>query len=352
MFENQTYEVILQRMLDRVPDNMNKREGSIIYDALSPAAVELASAYISFDSMLQETFGDTASRDYLIRLCAERGLKPYEATQSVCTVSFVGADVPVGNRFSGGNTTYSYIGNNQVQCEEAGVIGNEHTGAIIPIDYVQGLQTAEITDIAIYGEDEEDTEKLRARYFESFDEKAYSGNKKDCKNKALGIGGVGSVRVTAVWNGPGTVKLTVLSTVFGKASESLVALVQNEFDPNMDGMGNGLAPIGQTVTVDTATEVAINVSTKITFDSGYSWSSCEKQIKAAIEAYLLTLRAEWGNDTNWQYPTLIVRIAQIEAAILGVTGVVDIEGTTINSKAQNLTLSEFEIPVLGVINNA
>ena len=41
MYENVTYEDILQRMLDRVPDSMDKREGSIIYDALAPAAVEL-----------------------------------------------------------------------------------------------------------------------------------------------------------------------------------------------------------------------------------------------------------------------------------------------------------------------
>lgn len=40
MYENVTYEDILQRMLDRVPDSMDKREGSIIYDALAPAAVE------------------------------------------------------------------------------------------------------------------------------------------------------------------------------------------------------------------------------------------------------------------------------------------------------------------------
>ena len=32
------YDIILQRMLDRVPIQIDKREGSIIYNALSPAA--------------------------------------------------------------------------------------------------------------------------------------------------------------------------------------------------------------------------------------------------------------------------------------------------------------------------
>ena len=46
MYENITYESILQRMLDRIPDDMDKREGAVIYDALAPAAVELQLMYI------------------------------------------------------------------------------------------------------------------------------------------------------------------------------------------------------------------------------------------------------------------------------------------------------------------
>jgi uncharacterized phage protein gp47/JayE len=74
-YEDITYEVILQRMLDRVPNNMDKREGSIIYDALAPAAVELQLMYIELDTILQETFADTAQRDYLVRRAIERGIQ-------------------------------------------------------------------------------------------------------------------------------------------------------------------------------------------------------------------------------------------------------------------------------------
>ena len=50
-YEDITYEVILQRMLDKVSDNMDKREGSIIDDALAPAAVELQLMYIELDTI-------------------------------------------------------------------------------------------------------------------------------------------------------------------------------------------------------------------------------------------------------------------------------------------------------------
>ena len=49
MYENQTEDVIKQRMLDVVPSDLDKREGSFIYDGISPAAIELALAYIELD---------------------------------------------------------------------------------------------------------------------------------------------------------------------------------------------------------------------------------------------------------------------------------------------------------------
>ena len=61
MFEDMTYEHILQRMLNKIPSSMDKREGSIIYDALAPAAVELTQLYMDLDLTLNETFADTAS---------------------------------------------------------------------------------------------------------------------------------------------------------------------------------------------------------------------------------------------------------------------------------------------------
>lgn len=52
MYEDQTFDVILQRMLSRVPETMDKRESSPIYAALAPAAVELTSMYIAFDCII------------------------------------------------------------------------------------------------------------------------------------------------------------------------------------------------------------------------------------------------------------------------------------------------------------
>ena len=74
MYENVTYEEILKRMLDRVSSRFDKREGSVIWDTHSPTAIELKILYIELDTIIREAYGDTASREFLILRCKERGL--------------------------------------------------------------------------------------------------------------------------------------------------------------------------------------------------------------------------------------------------------------------------------------
>lgn len=353
MYEDITFEVILQRMLDRVPDNLDKRESSPIYNALAPAAVELQLMYIEFDIILQETFGDTASREYLIRRAAERGIHPYPSTYAILKGEFTptSINIPIGSRFSLHDLNY-YVkekiedGVYQVECEEPGVKGNQYFGDLIPIEYIDGLETAKLTEILIPGEDEEDTESLRSRYFASFDTKSYGGNKKDYIDKTNSIAGVGSTKVTPIWKGGGTVKLTILNSNFDKASPTLIDTVQQIIDPTKDGHGLGVAPIGHIVTVDTAEEVTVNITSNITFDDGYSFSILKQQIEQVVSDYLLELRKDWANQNN-----LIVRIAQIETKILGIEGVIDISGTKINGSASNLILSTYQIPIMGGVNS-
>jgi len=350
MYEHITFEVILERMLDKVSNTLDKREGSIIYNALAPAAVELQIMYIEFDSILNESFADTQSRDFLVRRAAERGITPFEATNATLKGEFNIA-IPIGSRFSMDELNYIAVENiagfdYMMQCEAKGTEGNKHFGSLIPIDYIDGLTSAELTEVLIPGEDDEEVESLRSRYFQSFDTKPYGGNKQDYIQKTNAISGVGSTKVTPIWDGGGTVKLTILDSSFNKASNSLIDIVQTEVDPVVNsGKGVGIAPIGHVVTVDTVDEVTINISTTITLDEGYSWGILSDEANQMIGDYLLELRKDWATQSQ-----LVVRIAQIETRLLGIDGIIDIEGTSINSAAQNLTLNQYQIPMMGGIS--
>ena len=395
MYENTTYEVILQRMLDRVPDKFDKREGSVIWDTHSPTAIELQILYLELDVILKEAYGDSASREFLILRCKERGIYPHEATKAVLKGVFVPSTIDVtGKRFNIGDMNYVVSGKTadgeyQVECETAGKIGNQFFGPMIPIEYIKGLERAELTEILIPGEDEEETEDLRQRYFASFEETAFGGNVRDYKERTNAIPGVGSTKVTRIWNGDispaemipsnnvqiwyegikdtlsgevknwldkvytaakekkltvgGTVLLTIVNSEFGTASDALIHTVQEIIDPEQNaGGGYGLAPIGHVVLVRSAKAVSIDIKTTLFFEEGYDWENLQSLIEDAIDSYLLELRKMWDKSS-----CLTIRLSQIDNRLLGVRGVVDIQNTRINGLSSNLTLGEYEIPILG-----
>lgn len=399
MYEEQTYEVILERMLNRVSDKLDKRPSSVIWDTHSPTAIELQILYIELDTIIKNMFGDTAAREFLILLAKDRGLYPEPASKAILKGEFEPTNIDVmGKRFNIGDVNYTVLeqiapGQYKVQCETEGSIGNQYLGQMIPIEYIDGLQTAQLTEILIPGEDEEDTEVFRQRYYDSFDSQSFGGNRQDYIEKVNAIAGVGSSKIKRAWNSdlkpskmiPGdavtewygsiigsvssevkewlstvytaakykklTVGGTVLITIvnsdnYGEASDVLVETVQNIIDPDENtGEGEGLAPIGHVVKVQSASSVSLDIKTTITFSEGYSWSNCHTAIEDAINDYLLELRKGWANNTQ-----IIVRLSQIDTHILNVPGVVDITGTTINGSNENLILNEYEIPELGGVS--
>lgn len=83
MFEDQTFEAIMERMLNSISADIDTREGSVIYNALAPAAAELAKSYIWLDTVLELVFSDTAQGEFLDRRAAEAGIERTAATKAV-----------------------------------------------------------------------------------------------------------------------------------------------------------------------------------------------------------------------------------------------------------------------------
>ena len=353
MYEDQTYEEILRRTLARIPTDVDKREGSVVMNAVAPVSAEHANIFILLNSIIQNGYADTAEREYLVKRCEERGIFPYEATHAVLKGKF-NMEIPLSSRFSLNSLndraisfiesldgTYYY----QMECETLGTEGNKYFGALSSIEYISKDLEGELVALLIPAEDEEATEDLRDRYYSSLKSSAFGGNRKDYVEKTDSIAGVGGTVVVPVWNGGGTVKLVIIDSEFSVASDVLVAEVQNAVDPLQDGSGTGFAPIGHTVTVETAKAVPITISTSIFFNEGYTWEAIRELACSAIEEYLLTLRKSWENGA------VTVRISQIENRLLSVDGVVDIVGTTVNGGTDNIVLEYDEIPVLGGIVN-
>lgn len=358
MYEDQTFEAIMERCLSRVSASVDKREGSIIYDALAPACAELAILYTELSSILDRAFPDTATGEDLDRKCLERGLSRRQASAAVRKGVFTGADgaafaVPIGTRLSGGEINYivtgalGFAGAYRLTAETPGEAGNTFFGTLLPIDFVEGLAGAELEDVLIPGEDTESDDSLRSRYFNSYDNQAFGGNLSDYKERVGALDGVGGVKVFRTPTGGGTVGLTIVDSEWGIPSETLISTVQNAVDPlPSQGSGIGFAPIGHTVTVSGVTSKTVDIAFTLTLESNVSWADVQNAVIAAINGYFQSLVRSWADSS-----AITVRISQVETRVLAVPGVLDVENTTLNTGSANLQLSGTEIPVLGEVTN-
>jgi len=360
MFEKETNDAILGRMMKEVSSQRDKREGSIIFDALAPAAIEFMLLYQKLEWYIRQSFGDTAERDYLIRLALERGLVPKVATFAVVKGIFSPAtlNVEIGERFSVESVNYAVVekqsaGVYLLKCETAGTIGNHSSGQLIPIGYIEGFESAYLSEVTIPGEDEEGTEVFRERYLTSFNSNAFGGNIDDYKEKVRKIDGIGGIKVYPIWQGGGTVRVVFVTSEFKPPTVEFINQVQTIVDP-IPNQGNGLgtAPIGHIVTVQGARDSQINIELNLAFVSGITFDDLKGAVERVIDEYFAELNRTWEQTqvaTTEQYSNsgLIVRISQIESRLLDVPEILDIQDTKLNGSTANLVLGLDELAVRG-----
>ena len=349
-----SYEALMERKLDLIDDKRDKRQGSVIYDALAPNAAETAAFYADLDMLEDRTFADTATGEDLTRRAAERGILKKDAVKATFYGSFLdedGAEYPVeaGTRFF--LEEYDYVvlfreedGRYVLECETAGACGNEYLGNLIPLETMAGLAAATLEELRTNGEDEEGDEELRKRYFSSFDADAFGGNISDYKRKVSAMQNVGGVKVYPVWNGGGTVKVVIIDQGWRGPTETELAELQREIDPESRGEGYGIAPIGHRVTVAGVEEVACKIHMTLSLAEGAVQETVATEIRKRFEAYLEEMRKGWADS---EY--LTVRISYLESRALEADGVLDVSDCTINGMGGNLVLGADEVPVLGEI---
>ena len=358
LYIDKNFDDIMSDLLSRVPDDIDKREGSVIYDALAPVAMELVLLYYEYLDAVRNSFGITADRSSLILRAMDRDVHIKEATHSIVKGVF-NREIPQGYRFNyeklnfrvedslgmdGKRDLYLY----KLRAEEPGAIGNVDFGNLTPIDEIGNLSYAKIEGVLTPGADAEDTESFRRRYYDSIKRSDYGGNIDDYKRKVTAIDGVGAVKVYPVWNGGGTVKLVIQNSEYKTPSKEMIDDVQTKVDPVTNhGKGMGIAPIGHTVTVTGAVRMSIKVKTTYEKAVSADKSVIEGKIQSKINRYMEELAEKW-----WESTATIIRISRIESLILEVDGVIDVKNTSINGKEENLQLSDEAYPALEEVTYA
>lgn len=364
-----TYEYLLKKGLADIPDTIDKRQGSVVYDAIASTAKLLAEGYCQMQQVYHDTFAQYALGESLQLRAEENGIRPKPATKALRKGVFAGSDggpydVPIASRFSAidGAVSINYIvkekladGIFSLEAEETGLAGNDYLGPILPIDVISGLKTAMLTDILIPASNAEEDESLRTRYFDEKNAKRFGGNIAQYRGWINELDGVGACQVYPVWNGGGTVKICVIDSQHQPLTAEMVQQIQQAIDPTQDGQGLGTAPIGHIVTISTAEPLPIGITAHVQMADGYTPEQLQPLLEAEVEDYFAQIRAKWGtpNSPDGNDYTNYVFLSQVMAAMLRVQGVFNITGLALNGQMEDIRLQEDtqvqQIPVLGVV---
>ncbi|WP_059044447.1 baseplate J/gp47 family protein [Paenibacillus rubinfantis] len=361
--QDQTEERIMQRMLERVPSDLDKSEGSFIWDAEAPAAFMLSEAATWAQQLLARGFASTTYGEYLDLRAAEHGVTRRPAVAATGIVRFTGEPgrtVPAGTVVATPADEFSAEASMEYETTAAVMLDQNGEGmasiralvpgraGVVPAGVIQVMATPVSGVTAVTnpeatrgGADVESDELLLERFFSQVRNQGTSGNKAHYLKWAGEVPGVGGAQVEPLWQGPGTVGIYLLDADKRAANPEIVAAAQAYIDPTQDGQGEGTAPAGPIVTVMAAEEVPIDIRVKLTLASGVTMVEVKKNIEDGVRAYLKQLA----------FVDPLVRFTRIAAILLDIPPIIDYAELTVNGNADtNLEIYTGQVAVLGTVD--
>lgn len=365
---DKTFAKLLADMLARVPADLNKREGSLIRTSLAAAAWAIEGLYLDMGYIQKQAYGETATTEYLDHIAEEAGLTRKEAVPAIREGRFNIAP-PLGTQFmimqEGGNIYYTltkaaenspdlsypdtpFVG--ELTCDTAGAIGNVYSGALGVVGFVNGLTDALLIGTIIPGEDVETDDSLRARYLSAIGRVEFAGNIDAYKKYLLAQTGVGAVQIYPVWNGPGTVLISVVDEDYlpitsAKLSELQILVCPSEGEGSSPSAnGYGMAPIGAVVTITTPNAFPISITADILIKSTSSRTISEIQADAltAMNEYIKEQCEYWGEMSKWNVASysLTIYYNKVLSILNNIDGVEVATSMIINQDRADIILTQ------------
>lgn len=220
-----------------------------------------------------------------------------------------------------------------VEALTSGAAANAPAAAVTLLQSeVAGVEAVTNADPILGGADPESDESLRERLIESKDGEG-PGNTTDYKVWARAYAAeIGRVVVIPLWNGAGTVLVILLTAEGDPVSEETVDGFQLFIDP-VPAKGEGLAPVGATVTVATAEGVKVDVEAEVELEVGYSLDGAGGTIALGD-----ALKAAISLPISGSEPGGEVVLQSVVAAIMSIRGIHDVRNVKLNGAAENIAL--------------
>lgn len=329
---------------------VDTRQGSIYRDAAEGHIIRTAKFFSDLRQVSEIISLQSCTGDVLDVKLEERGLhrNPPVATPARYEVIFVGAVPDLGAVMECDG--YMFTLDKQ---EEKYIIVSDDLGTelnniapgtpVIPEIDVMGLVSATLGELVMPATDVESDESARERLINRISGPDENGNKSQVKTWCESVEGVGCARVIPLWAGPYTVRAVIIDSNGGVPTKSIVEAVQKYVDPGADGMGEGVANIGQIFTAVAAEAVPINIKVSVLKKAESTYSNIADEFKKLVGEYTSRLSLEDYSDG------MSVRIAHIGALLDGMNDVVDYDNLKMNGGDENIPFTIYQIPVLGEV---
>lgn len=351
-----------------LPADIDLSEGSHTWNFAYPAA--LVAAYLCeyvapevIRIILPEySNGESLEGHAKSRSIQRRGATP--ASGELLITGEIGATIPAGSLFATASIdsapsvdyktmedaviTESGTVTVEVQCTQAGTIGNTGPNTVIFVGSRLSSISAVTNPEDITGGTEEETDEALIERILDYDRagaEAFTGSSADYKRWAMSVPGVGDATVISAQDDSGLVTIIITDSNGEPGSELLCEAVY-DFIMAPDDDGVRLAPVNANLLVVPPTTTEIGIKATVEPKEGYTIEAISTAFLSAIALYL--------PEAMEVKEIKLTRVASVMSATEGVNDFKDLQigakvNGTITYGTNNITLTTNELPT---VNNS
>lgn len=326
---------------------LSTAEGSLLQIILAPGAYVFWEGLQALRAQVPISFVDETSGRFLDKNAAGYGITRKPGTVASVLLTFTGSagtTIPAGTlcvtQDGLGFATDEALtldedgsGTVTATADAVGTAYNVPAGAIVSTQQaVSGVTALTNEDAAAGGTDPETDAALFARLDAYKKTPPTSGNDRHYHQWALAVNGVGAASVIRCWDGPGTVKVIIADMALRPVEEELRAEVAAYIETQR--------PVTAEVTVESAAGVPVEVSVTVTSDGTVSKLNTERELTERLAEYLGEIAFTEGAEVVYN---------RVLALVMGLPGVTDCSGLTLNGGTANVPLDATQLPMLGTV---
>lgn len=324
---------------------LSTAEGTLLQIILAPGAYVFWEGLQALRAQVPISFVDETSGSFIDKDAAGYGITRKPGTAASVLLTFTGSTgttVPAGTlcvtQDGLGFATDEALtldedgsGTVTATADAVGTAYNVPAGAIVSTQQtVSGVTSLTNEAAAAGGTDPESDAALFARLDAYKKTPPTSGNDRHYHQWALEVNGVGAASVIRCWDGPGTVKVIIADMALRPVEEELRAEVAAYIETQR--------PVTAEVTVESAAGVPIEVSVTVETDGTVFKLDTEKELTERLAEYLGEIAFTEGAEVVYN---------RVLALVMGLPGVTDCSGLTVNGGTANVPLDATQIPMLG-----